>query len=261
MNALEPARGARYSASRMIPRLAVILAAGVGSRLRPLTDERPKCLVSVGEETILGRAMRLLREAGVARFVISTGYGHDAVRAALAHEPGVTLVHNPDYASTQNVVSLARALRQVRAGESFVKLDGDLLFTRRVLDGLFARTAGAAAAAVDRSGALGDEEMKVLVEDGQVRRFGKNIDPSAAHGESIGMECFGSEVAAFIAHAMERALAQGRTGLYYEDVYNEVLAPQGPVRMACEEVSPSEWTEVDDAHDLARANEMFAGMR
>jgi NDP-sugar pyrophosphorylase family protein len=62
---------------------AVILVAGVGSRLRPITDDRPKALVDLDGETILGRAIRLLAEYGVRKVVLATGYREDAVRAAL----------------------------------------------------------------------------------------------------------------------------------------------------------------------------------
>ena len=65
-------------------RTAVLLVAGIGSRLRPLTDDRPKALMDIGGETILGRALRILGQHGVERIVLATGYREDAVRAALA---------------------------------------------------------------------------------------------------------------------------------------------------------------------------------
>jgi choline kinase len=233
---------------------AIILAAGVGSRLRPLTDDRPKCLVSLGGETILHRAVRVLHEAGVARVIVSTGYLADTVREALSGAPlEVTFVHNPDYATTQNVVSLARALAALRPGEAFVKLDGDVVFARPVLDALFAAP-GEAAVAVDRSGQLGAEEMKVLVERGRVRRFGKGLDPRRAHGESIGIEWFEPAAAARVAAAIASAVGRGRTDVYYEDVYNDVL---DAVAMSAVEVPGDAWTEVDDVDDLARARAMF----
>src|SRR5688572_11526291 len=89
-------------------RLAVILVAGVGSRLRPLTDDRPKALVDIGGETILGRTVRLLSEHGVTRIVLATGYREDAVKASLANAPvEVTYCSNAKYDSTQNSVSLS----------------------------------------------------------------------------------------------------------------------------------------------------------
>jgi choline kinase len=236
--------------------VAILLAAGVGSRLRPLTDDRPKCLVSLGHETILHRAVRLLHGAGLRRLVVATGYRAEAVHRALAGAPlEVTFVDNPDYAHTQNVVSLARALEAVRPDEGFVKLDGDLVFTAPVLEALFAGTA-AATVAVDRSGTLGAEEMKVLVHDGRVQRFGKGLDPHRAHGESIGIEWFTPSAAPRVRAALAAAVAQGRTDVYYEDVYNDVL---DQLEMRAIDVPAGAWTEIDDAADLARAQALFAG--
>ena len=74
---------------------AVLLVAGIGSRLRPLTDDRPKALVDIGGETILGRAVRLLGEHGVERLVLATGYREDAVRGKRS-TPG-----SPTFASSR----------------------------------------------------------------------------------------------------------------------------------------------------------------
>src|ERR1700710_1153722 len=89
--------------------VAVILVAGIGSRLRPITDDRPKALVDIGGETILGRAVRLLASYGVRRVVLATGYREDAVRAAMRGAPvaEVEYCKNPEFDRTQNSVSLA----------------------------------------------------------------------------------------------------------------------------------------------------------
>src|SRR5689334_16322721 len=87
---------------------AVILVAGVGSRLRPITDTRPKALAPIGDETILSRAVRLLLDFGISRLILATGYREDAVRSALAGlGREVMFCPNPRYDSTQNSVSLA----------------------------------------------------------------------------------------------------------------------------------------------------------
>lgn len=235
--------------------VAIILAAGVGSRLRPLTDDRPKCLVPVGRETIVHRMVRLLAAQGVSRFVVSTGYLEEVLRDALMQAPRpVTFVSNPDYATTQNVVSLYRALAKLEPGEAFMKLDGDVLFDEAVIARALAGD-GDARVVVETSDALGHEEMKVLVEGGRVTRFGKGIDPKRAHGESIGIEWFAADAARRVKSAIDAAVSAGRTDVYYEDVYNDVL---DAVVMRPVSVSASEWMEVDDVADLERARERFA---
>jgi choline kinase len=120
---------------------AVILVAGIGSRLRPITDTRPKALAPVGDETILGRGVRLLLEFGISRLILATGYREDAVKAAVAGLPcEVVLCPNPRYDTTQNSVSLALC-RDAVGGRSFFKLDGDVVFDPEILERIAAPVA------------------------------------------------------------------------------------------------------------------------
>lgn len=233
---------------------AIILAAGVGSRLRPLTDDIPKCLVPLGDETILARMVRLLAEAGVDELVVSTGFEATKIHGALGRSPiPVRFVHNPDYASTQNVVSLWRALAVIERG-AVIKLDGDVVFD----GGLLARimvAPGDAQVLVDDAEAPPAEAMKVVTEGGFVRRFGKGLDARAAAGESIGIERFNEDSRGVLGAALGRAVAAGRRDVYYEDVYNDLVG-EG-LAMACVSTQGCAWTEVDDLADLARARTLF----
>lgn len=246
------------------PVVAVLLAAGVGSRLRPLTDDKPKCLVPVGGESFLHRAVRVLSTQGVARWIVVTGYRSEAVRDALQSVKGdVRFVHSEAYDRTQNSVSFALAAAALAPGEACLKLDGDVLFEPEVTAGLFravgeARARGercVGAVAVECGHALGDEEMKLAVENGRATRFGKGLDPRASYGESIGVELFDADAVALVRGALERAGREGRTQVYYEDVYNDVL---DAVALRPVVVPAGSWTEVDDVADLARAERMFA---
>lgn len=237
---------------------AVILAAGLGSRLRPLTDDRPKCLMDLGGETILGRMVRLLGDAGVTSLVIATGYLPDALHRALAGcALPVRFVHCADYATTQNVVSLHRALSVIDAGD-VVKLDGDVVFPVEVLTRLRAAMAGGGAVAVDDREPPRDEAMKVRVEHGVARAFGKGLAAHTCAGESIGVEWFDDAARAHVAAAIARAVSSGRTDVYYEDVYNDAV---DAVAMRCVSVGDLAWTEVDDVSDLARARSLVATAR
>jgi choline kinase len=237
--------------------VAVILVAGVGQRLRPLTDDRPKALVEVGGQTILGRATRALATHGVAEIVLATGYREDAVERAMADCPvPVRLCPNLAYDTTQNSVSLL-ACRRAVAGRGFYKLDGDLVFDAEVLARLD-RAGADLAVAVDSSVALGSEEMKVAVRSGSttITAFGKNLVPRACHGESIGVERVASGAAERVFAALAAAVAAGETQLYYEDVYARLLARS--LRAEAVEVGDLRWIEIDTAEDLSRARRLFA---
>ncbi len=230
--------------------VAVILAAGGGTRLRPLTDERPKALLEVGAESILHRAARLLSSVGVRELVVATGYRHDAVRAALGGLPAkVSYCHNADFERTQNSVSLYRCAHAV-AGRAFFKLDGDVLFQRDVLTRLQEEGAELAVA-VERRGDLGAEEMKVITEGASIRSFGKGLAPERCTAESIGIERVSADAGAKLFRALARALEANRTDLYYEDVYNDLIAEGVPTRAV--DVTDLAWIEVDTPEDLACA--------
>lgn len=237
------------------PKVAVILAAGVGSRLRPLTDDRPKALVPVGGETILGRAVRLLAAAGVEELVLATGYREDALRRALADSPlRVTYCANPNYDSTQNSVSLLLC-RDAVAGRPFYRLDGDVVFHPHILSRLAATTAELAAA-VDRRGDLDAEAMKVSCVGERIQAFGKHLDLATAYGESIGIELLRGAAVERIFDAIAAEVAAGRTNLYYEDVYSKLT----PDRLDAVAVDVSElgWSEIDDEEDLGIAGLLLA---
>lgn len=239
------------SLSPNTPEAAVILVAGVGERLRPLTNDRPKALMDVGGETILGRALRLLIDHGVREIVLATGYREDQIRRSIEHlSVRVTVCSNPDYDTTQNSVSLSYC-RVALAGKSFLKLDGDVVFQPEVLERLSASGA-ALAVAVDPSQALDAEAMKVRVDRGQILEFGKGIPRSDAHAETIGIERLSREAGVEVFDALDRAMAQGRRDLYYEDVYS-ALVRSDRIRAEAIDVSDLPWAEVDTLEDLERA--------
>jgi choline kinase len=230
--------------------LAVLLCAGGGTRLRPLTVDRPKALIDVGKETILHRATRLLSAAGVEEIVVATGYRAEAVRAAMAQSSvKVTFCHNPDFETTQNSISLLCCADAVR-GRAFFKLDGDVLFRAELLARLSAHEAPLAVA-VERREDLGEEEMKVIASGSFIEAFGKKLDPRRCYGESIGIERLGAEAGALVFDAIDVAHSRGRDDLYYEDIYSELIVAGLRARLV--DVSDLPWIEVDTPEDLAKA--------
>ncbi|MGE0328609.1 MAG: NTP transferase domain-containing protein [Polyangiaceae bacterium] len=232
-------------------RCAVILVAGVGSRLRPLTDDRPKALVEVRGETILHRAVRLLIQYGITRLVLATGYREDAVRTALeGTEAELVFCPNPRFDSTQNSVSLARCAEAV--GErSFFKLDGDVIFQPELLPRLDASGAELAVG-VDGGRMLDEEAMKVIVRSGRIETFGKGVSIQESAGESIGIE----RVSGRLSKRLFQALRGCAENLYYEDVYAKLIADHA-LEAEAVDVSDLPWTEIDTFEDLQHAEQLL----
>jgi len=121
------------------------------------------------------------------------------------------------------------------------------------------RTPAPIVAAVERNSDLGSEEMKVVVDAGRIRAFGKDLDPRSCYGESIGIELVGEGAVDPLFCALSRTVGKGRTDLYYEDVYSD-LARSG-IEVAAADVTDLPWIEVDTPADLDRARDLVRSGR
>src|SRR5262245_57252435 len=101
----------------------VYLAAGSGTRLRPLTDDRPQCMVELAGHALLDWNMASARHAGCTDIVVVGGYRSDALRL-----PGVTLLDNPDYATTNMVHSLWCARAAIAGSPDVIVSYSDILY-------------------------------------------------------------------------------------------------------------------------------------
>jgi choline kinase len=201
---------------------AVVLAAGMGTRLRPLTDTLPKCLLPVGGMTLLERTFRALDGAAVDRAVLVVGYREEQIRKAVdAFNPAlpVDFVVNSQFAQTNNNVSLWLAGPEA-AGDDILVLDGDILFHRGILTRILAAPHDNVLAL--REGiSVGAEEIKVVADSvGKVVKIGKEVPAGEAGGESLGIERFSAIAAAGLFDALER-----RRGFneFYEASFQEMI--------------------------------------
>lgn len=237
---------------------AVILAAGFGSRLRPLTDDRPKALVPIDGHPLLERALDALAEAGVKSVVVVTGYRQERVRELLAWYSGldVTTVENPDYATTNTLASLLHAAPLL--DDDFLLLDGDLVFEPAVLRPLVeARGEPVTRIAIDRSRPLDDDAVKVSVADGRVTAVAKVVAPGAIPiAESIGMARIDWGMAPALFAVGRTLLEKGVRQAYYEAAFERLIADG--LRFETADVTGLRWVEIDDHDDLQRAHALFA---
>lgn len=235
---------------------AVILAAGSATRLRPLTNTIPKCLLPVGDLPILRRGLDHLVALGVEKAVIVTGYLEDQIRDAVALwklPMPVELISNREYSSTNNGYSTLLA-RPAVDGEEFILLDADIVCDREVIGAVLA-SEQRDCLALRPSRTLGAEEMKVVLDSrGRVRMCSKEADPSNAAGESIGINRFSPEASRrFFAALDERVVGKGLVNEYNDSAVQQMIDEQGyelwPVDVGawyCTEIdTPSDLAEVD----------------
>ena len=116
---------------------ALLLAAGTGSRLQPLTQDAPKCLTEVNGTTILERLVSNLRTMGFTRLIVVVGYLEGCIREALTRLAGdfkIEFISSPRYRTTNNIYSLWMARNTIR--EPFLLVESDLVFDDALLEGM-----------------------------------------------------------------------------------------------------------------------------
>lgn len=225
----------------------VILAAGRGARLNGYSGDIPKCLVTVGDETLLSRNVRLLRESGVHDIVVVVGCAADTVQERC---PGVTFVRNDVFARTNSLYSLWLARPLLLHG--FVVMNCDVLIHPQLLrDLLSARHEDALLVGYrEPDTAFGAEEMKVRVRCGRVAAISKAMAADDADGENVGIAKFGAAGARLLVEEMDALIAAGDHRAWVPRAF-EAFARSRPLHAVGTRGYP--WMEIDFPEDYRRA--------
>jgi choline kinase len=219
---------------------AILLAAGRGARLRPLTDDRPKAMVEVGGEPLAVRALRMLAAAGIDRVVAVSGFRPESLTGL-----GCELRFNDRWDTDENVVSLW-SVRDVVAGGCYV-VNSDVLFGRSMAERLTSR--GGTFLLCDETHGADPEEMKAEVQDGgRLVRLSKDSPGNA--GEYIGLLRVDPADGPRLSEILDEFVERGQTGVYYETAI-EALAAERRVEVVS--VAGLPWAEIDDLADLESA--------
>ena len=238
--------------------IGLVLAAGAGRRLEPLTRDLPKTLLEVAPDTtILDIALSNLAAAGMTDVAVVTGFAAHQIesrRRDLEQRHGVTIetVYNDKALEWNNAYSLWLA-REVFA-EGALLCNGDTVHPSSVEQVLLANAGHGLLLAIDDVKSLAEEEMKVILDDnGTLARINKQLDPVTAAGEYIGVTLIEAEAASDLAEAL-RATWEHDPSLYYEDGYQEYVDRGMQAHVA--RIGKVDWVEVDNHDDLARAREI-----
>lgn len=196
---------------------AIILVAGMSSRIREVSGGMPKSFLKVGDESLIQRSVRLVRAAGVDDITLVTGFMADRFRELM---PGCQFVHNSDFKSTNTSVSLSLALsaRTRVSDERVLVLNGDVYFAEGILESMLAYDAPAVAAVQRHQ--LSEEEVKVFVDGGRITRIGKHLHEDRAYGEAFGVYLFGPRFATYLRQEL-RLL--GNPQIFYEEAVDRLL--------------------------------------
>jgi CTP:phosphocholine cytidylyltransferase-like protein len=218
---------------------AIILAAGMGTRLRPLTTDRPKALVQIAGESFFARQLRQLREAGIGQVTVVTGYMAEAFRPWRGQE-GLEFVHNEHYADRNNIWSMY-LVREMLADS--VVLDGDL----RLADGIIPTVSPAASGwYVGWREEMRNEWVVRTEQDGRVRR----IDVASGSGWILtGLSYWTAQDGELLSRLLEQALAWPEwEGLYWDEIPRRAL---DRIDARAYRIDEDSWAEIDSLDDKA----------
>ena len=248
------------------PRQAVILAAGMGSRLRPLTEMRPKPLIEVHGVPILHNALRQLDRVGVRRATIVVGYRKEAIEQACGHRFGdveVDYVPSAVFASTGSAYSLWLAREALLAGDIFL-LEGDVFFEGAALRHLIGAEAAnvAAVAAFDErmegsAALLGADDVITEI---RMRQSAADLPAGSAAPLFKTMNLFRFSAAALhhlIVPELDRLVGGGAQAIYTEELLAHLIADHG-LRLTAVRCDADKWYEIDNEADLRIAEDIFA---
>jgi choline kinase len=240
---------------------AIILSAGQGRRLLPLTAETPKCLIPFSGRPLVEWQVRALAAAGVSEIVVVTGFEADKVVAALdaIDNPGAILrtTHNPFFELADNLASCWIARHEMKG--PFLILNGDTLIEPAIVRRVLQDPAVAPiTVTIDRKGDYDTDDMKVRTQGDRLLAIGKTLPLDLVTGESIGFLRFTEEGCRAFVGEIERLL-RSEEGLkrWYLSAIDGIARYQNIVGVRS--IEGLEWSELDFPADLERGLAMTAG--
>lgn len=237
----------------------IILAAGQGKRLLPLTAEVPKALLDIHGRTLIARQIEAFAAAGLKDFVVVTGYGRPRMeeelsRIAAANGVAIRTVFNPFYAVADNLASCWMARHEMTG--DFIQVNGDNVFRRDLVERLLAAPAVPVTVAVNHKDAYDADDMKVMLDAGRLTEIGKMLPVDTVDAEAIGFYIFrGAGVAAYAA-TLEACMREPAGLRQWFPVAVGSLAKRLDITTVA--INGISWCEVDFPVDLQQARHFAA---
>ncbi|HEX4737958.1 MAG TPA: phosphocholine cytidylyltransferase family protein [Allosphingosinicella sp.] len=234
---------------------AVILSAGKGSRLLPLTADRPKCLIALSGKTLLDWQLDVLQAGGIAEIVVVTGFRDHLVDEVAARRGGVRTLFNPFYHVADNLGSVWMA--RAEFDRDLLLLNGDTLVSQPLLKRVLDAETGPIAITVDEKADYDADDMKVLRDGDRLVRIGKALDPGQYNAESIGLLAFRGEGPRLFVDQVERMMRSSEgTRRWYLRAIDALAQAGADVRTVS--IRGEEWQEVDFPEDVDKAEALTA---
>jgi len=238
---------------------AIILSAGRGSRLLPLTTDLPKCLLPIGLTTVLGMQLDTLYAAGIEKVTVVTGFNHDMVKDELDKRqkgPKVKTLYNPFFQVADNLASCWMARGAMR--KDFLIINGDTLFSPEVIHTILEAPQSDIAVTIDKKDHYDGDDMKVTLDGPKLLAIGKTLSAEDTQGESIGMLRFMGEGPKIFRHKLKEIMkTRAGTKNWYLSAIHELA--QNGVDVQTTSIKGYDWAELDTPEDYEICRALFGG--
>jgi choline kinase len=226
---------------------AIVLSAGQGSRLLPVTATIPKCLIEVGGQTLLERQLVALATAGLKRALVVTGYRHEQVSEALRKPQPLEVEarFNPFWAVASSIGSVWMARDRLR--EPFCLLNGDTLFDPEILAAALAAPGAALGLVVEPIAAASYDDMLVRAANGAVQAVAKTLAEGEATHRSLGLVLAGEGHDGYVQALDELSAERNGAGAFHHDIVDRLAKRRG---VAAIERAAGFWQEIDRPEDI-----------
>jgi len=234
----------------------IILSAGQGRRLSPMTEATPKCMLPIQGKALIEWQLDALEACGVEEITVVAGFGAAKVEDLLARRQGkakTNICYNPFFEAADNLISCWVAKGEMT--DDFAILNGDTLFEPPVLQRLLDSPARPITLATDEKSTYDADDMKVALSGERLLRVGKDLSLDHTNGESIGLMLFRGEGVGLFRTALERAVRDPHSlKQWYLSIISQIAEATGEVWTQM--ISGLDWSEVDYPLDLLRASVM-----
>ena len=237
---------------------AVILSAGQGRRLLPLTKSSPKCLLSISDKTIIEWQIDALLTVGIEEIIVVTGFKTNLVEELLQqrypNHKQIRTLFNPFFEVADNLAScwIARSVMDC----DFLLLNGDTIFDVPLLAQVLESEPAPITLSIDYKKTYDADDMKVQLDNkGLVKHVNKTLPENQINAESIGLIYFRSNGSALFRDAVEEALRYPAELKSWYLTIIDTLASKNLVNVCS--ISGHRWCEIDYSSDLAKAKELF----
>jgi choline kinase len=233
--------------------IVVILAAGMGKRLMPLTKERPKALLKMNGKTILENIIEKCVKNYIKKFIITVGYKKEAIRSEcdllrVKYNIEIHLIENKRYFETNTGYSLYLALKKIN--DDVLIINGDNLFDEQIVINLL--KSSKSAIVIDNVKKLNKESFKISLDKNTIKDMGKKISIASSNGEFIGISKVNNEDI-FIFKKILCGIIKKNLEEFYDIAFKE---SNGKIPLDFIYTNGLNWTEVDTYNDFENAKKL-----